>query len=522
MSEQVSKLGFSQGADQEHDPSSALVGSNEESQQPQHSVAKQNMYSETNNNNYGQMSQQTFYEAPSGVSWSHTPYREGVVLSPVSQMASVSQMAFSPPMSAVQLPEGALLSPKPASLDQIREKLQVYVSRNATDPTYSANQQMLFSPTATTNQMFSPPMGFLTPLLGSPNVVIPQPFFVTTQVPQSGIEGLPPRAVPQSPENNAMVPSWCFPPDPFASGLFSPHGTVWHSTPQGGAPAHFVKPQPVSPPNGPNPDPDIRQISTHHPDSIDNIKDVVCLGRLQATARSVMEMALQSFTQSDEPNPEIKAAEVLYMAQLMIQSSFPALAREMPAFMPNNQRNSTMMLAHPDEFKNPSSFLKVYGDPLCYRSTNLLPRKGRCGNWPCHQCHNINFPRRFRCNKCGTSRDAEGDRIVAEYTHQVFNRKLPQLRSVPGSLQFPMHLPNFRKEEREPTGSRTAPARNREVSQDVNNTRPAASETSRYVPPTASPSKRTDTRKQPNPQNHQTGLPDQSPDPLESNNSVGL
>lgn len=93
-----------------------------------------------------------------------------------------------------------------------------------------------------------------------------------------------------------------------------------------------------------------------------------------------------------------------------------------------------LMLAHPDEFKNPSSFLKIYGDPQCNMKNGSgpnHPRKGRDGNWECSRCQNVNYPRRFRCNnpKCKALRDSEGDKRVSEYTRQVFHLYLPQLKS---------------------------------------------------------------------------------------------
>eukprot|EP01071_Lankesteria_metandrocarpae_P014394 Lankesteria_metandrocarpae@DN8410_c0_g1_i1.p1 len=80
------------------------------------------------------------------------------------------------------------------------------------------------------------------------------------------------------------------------------------------------------------------------------------------------------------------------------------------------------MLAHPDEFKNPSSFLKAYGDPACGRDSRPMPRRGKDGNWLCPRCNNINYPRRFRCNKdgCSAERDKEGDKVVSEYARLVF------------------------------------------------------------------------------------------------------
>ncbi|OEH80273.1 zinc-finger-ran binding domain-containing protein [Cyclospora cayetanensis] len=95
------------------------------------------------------------------------------------------------------------------------------------------------------------------------------------------------------------------------------------------------------------------------------------------------------------------------------------------------------MLAHPDEFRNPSSFLKIYGDPMCCleqqaqrggappscaltgeggagAASAANPVRGRNGNWLCRSCSNVNFPRRFRCNKCGAPRGPEGDAVVAD------------------------------------------------------------------------------------------------------------
>ncbi|PFH31351.1 Zn-finger in Ran binding protein and others domain-containing protein [Besnoitia besnoiti] len=126
------------------------------------------------------------------------------------------------------------------------------------------------------------------------------------------------------------------------------------------------------------------------------------------------------------------------------------------------------MLAHPDEFKNPSSFLKIYGDPMCAvvdaatpaqgsRSTggggrlaggiagrvdgpvtgggstspsSNLPIRGHNGNWVCESCSNVNFPRRFRCNKCGAVRGPQGDAIVAEYAKLVYHQHVKTYKSL--------------------------------------------------------------------------------------------
>eukprot|EP01055_Gregarina_sp_Pseudo9_P001725 Gregarina_sp_Pseudo_9__1724@NODE_216_length_3573_cov_22_949349_g201_i0_p1_GENE_NODE_216_length_3573_cov_22_949349_g201_i0NODE_216_length_3573_cov_22_949349_g201_i0_p1_ORF_typecomplete_len623_score183_80zfRanBP/PF00641_18/1_7e08_NODE_216_length_3573_cov_22_949349_g201_i07662634 len=93
-------------------------------------------------------------------------------------------------------------------------------------------------------------------------------------------------------------------------------------------------------------------------------------------------------------------------------ADLPAAAAALPS----------VKLVHPDEFKNASTFLKIYGDPLCFTKNGPLPKKGRNGNWECSKCNNVNFPRRFRCNMCSTTRDEEGDRVVSEYARQVYER----------------------------------------------------------------------------------------------------
>eukprot|EP01054_Gregarina_sp_Poly1_P003431 Gregarina_sp_Poly_1__3430@NODE_199_length_11565_cov_209_900244_g178_i0_p2_GENE_NODE_199_length_11565_cov_209_900244_g178_i0NODE_199_length_11565_cov_209_900244_g178_i0_p2_ORF_typecomplete_len640_score60_07zfRanBP/PF00641_18/1_7e08_NODE_199_length_11565_cov_209_900244_g178_i037615680 len=92
----------------------------------------------------------------------------------------------------------------------------------------------------------------------------------------------------------------------------------------------------------------------------------------------------------------------------------------------------SVKLVHPDEFKNASTFLKIYGDPLCFTKNGPLPKKGRNGNWECSKCNNVNFPRRFRCNMCSTTRDEEGDRVVSEYARQVYERYLYIYRNQQG------------------------------------------------------------------------------------------
>ncbi|KAL8443752.1 hypothetical protein Emag_005836 [Eimeria magna] len=113
-----------------------------------------------------------------------------------------------------------------------------------------------------------------------------------------------------------------------------------------------------------------------------------------------------------------------------------------------SQLGYPQMLAHPDEFRNPSSFLKIYGDPLCSLSPSSAaalvagntnsPTANRDGNWVCCFCNNINFPRRFRCNKCNELRGPEGDKIVAEYARAVYAHHTERLRMQ--QIQQQLHL----------------------------------------------------------------------------------
>ncbi|CBZ51155.1 zinc-finger-Ran binding domain-containing protein, related [Neospora caninum Liverpool] len=81
------------------------------------------------------------------------------------------------------------------------------------------------------------------------------------------------------------------------------------------------------------------------------------------------------------------------------------------------------VLVPPENLKNPSSFLKIYGDPLCFAgSRNLVA--GCRGNWKCTSCGTVNFPRRFRCKQCDKERDEEGHRIVLEYAKTVYQQYL--------------------------------------------------------------------------------------------------
>ncbi|PFH33069.1 Zn-finger in Ran binding protein and others domain-containing protein [Besnoitia besnoiti] len=184
-------------------------------------------------------------------------------------------------------------------------------------------------------------------------------------------------------------------------------------------------------------------------------------------AKDVADALVVYFQELGDPDPTSKAADVLRTALAMLGHSTDsrgndtslgerkdeALTVSSASSAPGIRNNSgsvrgiggpnfsaPTMLAHPDEFKNPSSFLKIYGDPLC-GSADLSsgngqnPVKSHHGNWVCRNCKNVNFPRRFRCNKCGEIRDEEGDRIVAEYAKLVHHHYLKAYKHLASNPQ---------------------------------------------------------------------------------------
>eukprot|EP01053_Blabericola_migrator_P006199 Blabericola_migrator_1__6198@NODE_312_length_10051_cov_151_762220_g255_i0_p4_GENE_NODE_312_length_10051_cov_151_762220_g255_i0NODE_312_length_10051_cov_151_762220_g255_i0_p4_ORF_typecomplete_len650_score70_81zfRanBP/PF00641_18/1_7e08_NODE_312_length_10051_cov_151_762220_g255_i073579306 len=181
-------------------------------------------------------------------------------------------------------------------------------------------------------------------------------------------------------------------------------------------------------PNGtpPNPRPTAANATTTKPD-----------GRLVDTvlhAKSLTEQMLREFSVEG-------AADVLRTALSLLgrphtvegegatDAQTTVGEAEIPTSAAANGSLPSVKLVHPDEFKNASTFLKIYGDPLCFTKNGPLPKKGRNGNWECSKCNNVNFPRRFRCNMCSTTRDEEGDRVVSEYARQVYERYIYIYRS---------------------------------------------------------------------------------------------
>lgn len=185
---------------------------------------------------------------------------------------------------------------------------------------------------------------------------------------------------------------------------------------------------------------------------------VALLQLLLLKAHSTAETLVEKFVDLGEAHPAEKAADVLrtalavlgfppedeHLAQQQSASSSFAGAAAKTAFSRRRERSfgagAPLLLVHPEEFKNPSSFLKIYGDPLCEARSlgGASPPASVNGNWSCVTCGNVNFPRRFRCNKCADLRDAEGDRVVAEYAKAVYTQhaktfKLQSAASLPTS-----------------------------------------------------------------------------------------
>eukprot|EP00928_Gymnodinium_smaydae_P055794 TRINITY_DN3926_c0_g2_i1.p1 TRINITY_DN3926_c0_g2~~TRINITY_DN3926_c0_g2_i1.p1 ORF type:complete len:554 (-),score=96.90 TRINITY_DN3926_c0_g2_i1:180-1841(-) len=88
-------------------------------------------------------------------------------------------------------------------------------------------------------------------------------------------------------------------------------------------------------------------------------------------------------------------------------------------------RDKGLVLVCPEDFKNPSSFLRIYGDPLASQARRGgfgQPESRQDGNWRCEPCGNVNFPRRQRCHKCQAVRGPAGDAIVLQYCLRVYDQ----------------------------------------------------------------------------------------------------
>eukprot|EP00922_Rhytidocystis_sp_ex-Travisia-forbesii_P006469 GHVS01009391.1.p1 GENE.GHVS01009391.1~~GHVS01009391.1.p1 ORF type:complete len:384 (+),score=91.84 GHVS01009391.1:937-2088(+) len=165
-------------------------------------------------------------------------------------------------------------------------------------------------------------------------------------------------------------------------------------------------------------------------------------------AKDVADRLLMDFTKVGEIDPNANAVEVLKTSLAMLghpcESSVRGSSEENPLQgIGGPHFSAPTMLAHPDEFKNPSSFLKIYGDPLCGSLGGNNPVKGQNGNWVCAKCQNVNFPRRFRCNKCSEYRDGEGDDIVSEYAKTVYHQHLRTYKALAAKSGVEIPLKRF-------------------------------------------------------------------------------
>ncbi|KAF8819500.1 Zn-finger in Ran binding protein and others domain-containing protein [Cardiosporidium cionae] len=159
--------------------------------------------------------------------------------------------------------------------------------------------------------------------------------------------------------------------------------------------------------------------------------------QLVTKAQEIVKALTYDVEHTGSSSPKGAVVNILKTAMLLLGSSdvFQTRSAEKDCIKGVGGPNfsAPTMLAHPDEFKNPSSFLKIYGDPLCGQSPNVggaSPVKNQGGNWVCCNCSNINFPRRFRCNKCNEFRDSNGDEIVSEYAKIVYRHHLRSYRSI--------------------------------------------------------------------------------------------
>lgn len=71
------------------------------------------------------------------------------------------------------------------------------------------------------------------------------------------------------------------------------------------------------------------------------------------------------------------------------------------------------MLAHPDEFKNPSSFLRVYGSGSMLADLKASNAPITIATWKCHKCSQTDIPGdECRCFKCDATRDVSAEEAV--------------------------------------------------------------------------------------------------------------
>jgi len=146
-------------------------------------------------------------------------------------------------------------------------------------------------------------------------------------------------------------------------------------------------------------------------------------------AKQTVDGLLLQFQQHGFEDPRAATHECLKVALEFLgvpTGSAPISAAEAAAKQ-QMMGSQPPVLVGPDEFKNPSSFLRIYGDPLAAtasRRPGCQPESHQDGNWRCEPCSNVNFPRRQRCHKCHAPRGPNGDAIVLSYCLRVYETLL--------------------------------------------------------------------------------------------------
>jgi len=144
---------------------------------------------------------------------------------------------------------------------------------------------------------------------------------------------------------------------------------------------------------------------------------------IRAVGKQTADALLLQFQQQGFSDPRAAAQECLRVSTDLLLGK-PATVRSIASKDTTSAVQGPMVLLSPDEFKNPSSFLRVYGDPLAaaaQRCGGGQPESHQDGNWRCEQCNNVNYPRRQRCHKCSAVRGASGDAIVLQYCLRVYD-----------------------------------------------------------------------------------------------------
>lgn len=143
---------------------------------------------------------------------------------------------------------------------------------------------------------------------------------------------------------------------------------------------------------------------------------------IRVVAKQTVDSLLLQFQQHGFSDARAAVGDCLEVS-LGLLGARALSARPATAVEPSPAPHVPPVLVGPDEFKNPSSFLRIYGDPLAATA----PRKGggrpeshQDGNWRCEACGNVNFPRRQRCHKCHAIRGPGGDAIVMQYCVRVY------------------------------------------------------------------------------------------------------